>query len=165
MSNRIPPSLVWLIDKRARIDGEMKKTQQSLERLTRLLARLETAEKRLAALDAEIANHPLSLEPKKSGTYATQHHRRLPLPKGELTRCIMECLGQANGNPVTRAEMLEFIFARYPQFNSADYYRRWIWDVVKARLKILVERGVAQRHHDRRTHVAGVWSSLLEAQS
>ena len=32
MSNRIPPSLSWLIDKRARIDGEMKKTQKSLDR-------------------------------------------------------------------------------------------------------------------------------------
>ena len=158
MTSRIPPSLSWLIDKRARIDGEMQKTQKSLERVTKLLRKLEAAEKRLEALDALIAAHPLTQEPKRAGPYSVEHHRQLPLPYGEMTRCILECLGSAEGRPVSRSEMLAFIFARYPQFDTTDYYRRWIWEVVRDRLKRLIDREIIQRHHDRRTHMLGTWS-------
>lgn len=158
MSNRIPPSLAWLIDKRARIDGEMKKTEESLQRLTRLLIRLEAAEKRLVALDAMIAAHPLVREPKKIGVFITEHNRRLPLQKGEMTHCILECLKEASGTPVMQTHLLAFVFERYPQFETTEYYRRWIWEVIKDRLKTLVRRGVVLRHHDRRTFRPGAWS-------
>jgi len=158
MANRIPPSLSWLIEKRARVDGEMKKTQQALNKVTRLLKKLEAAEDRLKALDAVIAEHPLTQEPKRAGPFNIEHHRRLPLPKGEMTRCILDCLGEAKGQPVKRAELHAFIFARYPQFDTTDYYRRWIKEVVKDRLKTLIYRNVVQRHHDRRTRQPGIWS-------
>lgn len=158
MANRIPPSLSWLIDKRARVDGEMHKTQKSLERVTRLLRKLEAAEKQLEALDAAIDAHPLTQESKRIGPLSTEYHRRLPLPRGEMTACILDCLRASEGRPVSRQELLAFIFARYPQFCATDYYRQWIWEVIKDRLKRLVDRQVVQRHHDRRTHLAGAWS-------
>ncbi|MCU6434481.1 hypothetical protein LPB67_11930 [Undibacterium sp. Jales W-56] len=40
MANRIPPSLKWLIVKRARLDSESKKTEAALKRSQRLLEEL-----------------------------------------------------------------------------------------------------------------------------
>lgn len=162
MANRVPPSLAWLIETRARIDGEMTKTRQSLGNLARLLTRLETAEARLRALDEEIAAHPLTREPKRAGAYFVEHHRRLPLPHGELTQCLLECLSTAKGAPVKRNDLLEFVFARYPQLGATDYYRKWIREVVKDRLNRLAVRHVVIRHHDRRTHEQGSWSLAVE---
>jgi hypothetical protein len=163
MSNRIPPSLAWLIDKRARIDGEMKKTQKSLDRLTRLLGKLEAAEKRLEALDQTIAAHPLTEEPKREGPFVTEHHRRLPLPHGELTRCVLDCLREANGQPVPRAELLNFVFNRHPQFAATEYYRLWIAETVRDCLKRLSDRKMVERHHDRRSRKPGIWSLSQES--
>lgn len=105
---------------------------------------------------------PLSKAPKRAGPFLVDHHRRLPLPHGEMTQCILECLKAGGGEPVTRTALLEFVLARYPQFKVTDYYRRWIWEVVKDRLKTLVFRNVVQRHHDRRTREPGVWSLVSE---
>lgn len=55
-----------------------------------------------------------------------EHHRRLPLPHGERTQCLLECLSKAEGAPVKRDDLLEFVFARYPQLGSTDSYRKWI---------------------------------------
>ena len=65
------------------------------------------------------------------------------------------------GNNIANVNTVAFKSSRAlfaPQFYVTDYYRQWIWEVVKDRLKRLVDRQVVQRHHDRRTHLAGAWS-------
>jgi hypothetical protein len=88
MSTRIPSSLKWLIDKRARLDAEIRKTQSSIAKNKELIKELSSLKKNLSAIDKALELHEISvdvtlIEPVKS------HYKRIDLPHGELTSSIL----------------------------------------------------------------------------
>lgn len=59
MTGRLPPSLTWLIDKRARLDGEIKKMQGSVAHAKQLIQELSTIEEDLQAIDRALQLHTI----------------------------------------------------------------------------------------------------------
>lgn len=163
MSTRIPSSLKWLIDKRARLDAEMQKTRAALEKTKKLIEELSEIEKSLTAIDTALALHEIRVDTSLISPVRTQYNR-INLPHGELTRLILMCLRQhKNGQPVSKTQIVEFIKNRHPELSDQDEGRMWLKRSVTYRLKSLYKGGILQRHHDIHPSVTeGFWSLFPE---
>lgn len=65
MSSRIPPSLNWLINKRARLAGDITKAEKRANELYRLkLKEIEVLRRDLSIIDATIRLHEIQIDPK-----------------------------------------------------------------------------------------------------
>lgn len=157
MSPRIPPSLKWLIDKRARLDGEIKKTRESLQKAQLLIDELKQLECDLAAIDRTLGLHEIHVQtddipPIKS------HYARINLPRGELTRSILLCL-RLRGEPVSTTEIATFIMVRHKNLEiKNEMSRSELGESVRYRLKDLCRQGVVQRNHPLKGASEGMWS-------
>jgi hypothetical protein len=134
---RTPPSLKWLIDKRARLLGEITKIELGCqERLDRAENRLKIAEEALVgarrhlhyeqevadkhvqalkadlqSIDAALGLHEIQINPEIIAPIRTQDEVR-HLPYGEITRLIFDYLKSANGESATTTELAVFIATR-----------------------------------------------------
>ena len=163
MSTRIPSSLKWLIDKRARLDAEMQKTRAALVKTKKLIKELSEIEKSLSAIDAALALHEIRVDTSLISPIRTQYNR-INLPHGELTRLILMCLRQhKNGQPVSKTEIVEFIKDRHPELSDQNEGRVWLNRSVSYRLKGLYKDGILQRHHaPHPSGTEGFWSLFPE---
>ena len=108
---RLPSSLKWLIDRRGRVDGEIKKIEASLAKCQRLATALEDLKARLASIDATMDLHEIQIDPKNIPTIRSQYVR-VNLPHGELTRSIVLCLKLNEGLPISTEAITSFVVAR-----------------------------------------------------
>lgn len=166
MSTRIPSSLKWIIDKRARLDAEIQKTRVSIAEAKKLIKELSEIEKSLKAIDSALGLHEISVDialisPLKS------HYNRVNLPHGELTRLILMRLRQADGKePVSKSDIIQFIKTKHPNLINELEVRTWLNHSVRYRLKSLCRDGLVQRHHDPSpTGAEGLWSLAPEVVS
>lgn len=158
MSTRIPSSLKWLIDKRARLDAEIQKTQSSLVKAKKLLKELSNLKKSLSAIDQALSLHEIEVDVSLIQPVKTQY-KRINLPHGELTRSILMCLRLYEGKrPVGMSEIAAFISSRYPNLSDDNLHRITLSRSVHYRLKDLAARGVIVRHHDPKSSHEGIWS-------
>ena len=157
MSTRIPSSLVWLIDKRARLDAEIRKTQASIAKTKKLIDELSSLQESLLAIDKTLALHEINvdinlIEPVRS------HYKRIDLPHGELTSSILACLRMSESQPVSKKEILAFIVSRHPNLMTNIGINPWLSRSATNRLKSLSREGIIQRHHPQQTSSEGFWS-------
>jgi len=157
MSTKIPSNLKWLIDKRARLDAELQKTQSSLDKAKKLIKELSALKQELMAIDKTLEMHEISVDvtlirPVKS------HYRRINLPHGELTRSILACLSLHQGQPVAKKVIVEFIRSKHLKLLVQEGESSWVSRSVMNRLKCLFRDGVVQRHHSPQSRTGGMWS-------
>lgn len=158
MANRIPPSLKWLIDKRARIAGEIAKTKRSLKTIQVLIKDLEDLEFKLQSIDATLELHDIKVDVDLIGNIETKH-LRLNIPHGELTRSILTCIRIYGENgPVSKVRIVDFIIARHFDGNAEEITHAQIAKSVQIRLKCLHRAGRLNRHHSAITSEFGLWS-------
>jgi hypothetical protein len=156
--SKLPSSLKWLIDKRARLDAEIRKTEASLARARELINDLENLKESLAAIDRAFELHEIKVDvnlirPVKS------KYVRINLPYGELSRSILTCLHLYSGEgPVKFSEIVAFLEARYADLGVEPEPREMLTKSIHSRLKCLAQRGVVQRHHPKNTNSEGLWS-------
>jgi hypothetical protein len=156
MATRIPPSLAWLIDKRARLDAELQKARIAAENAKRLLADLEELEHNLNAIDRALGLHELQIDtnliaPKKT------HAIRVRLPYGALTRTLLQYLRLSGGNGALTAELATLVATRHPEFANQYSTQSSFNMVIRRRLKNLAHAGVVERLHLGRKHAKGLW--------
>lgn len=159
MNTRIPSSLKWLIDKRARLDAEVQKTRSSLATAKKLIKELSEIEKDLKAIDKTLELHEISVDTSLISPVKS-HYNRVNLPHGELTKSILTCLRQSKDNqPVSKSEIVQFIKSTHPELIDELEVRTWLSTSVRYRLKCLYREGVIQRHHVPFSKVKeGLWS-------
>lgn len=157
MTPKIPSSLKWLIDKRARLDGEIQKTRASLSTAKRLLDELRELEESLAAIDRSLGMHEIQIEIENIPTIRS-HYVRINLPRGELTRSIFLCLKLNEGAPIRMSQFVDFIAARYADIDATKETRAKLSRSVHNRLKTLYHEGKLQRHHPADSNEEGLWS-------
>ncbi len=178
---RTPPSLKWLIDKYARLLGELAKFDKTLlERITHAEHEVEKAERALVearhrlafeksletnvglslrsdlkATERMLSLHEIQINPELISQIRTQEADRT-LPHGTITRSIYECLKCANGHPVTTTELTLFICLRYgiPQAGEEFDSLRY---TVKSRAKNLCRLGRLERLHEAGGNLKGAW--------
>ena len=158
MTSRIPSSLKWLIDKRARLDAEIRKTERSLAKAKDLIAELSQLKANLEAVDLTLALHDIKIdvnliEPVRS------HYVRVNLPYGELTRSILMCLRlHADEGPVSTSDIVSFIAARNADLGAQPERRARLSASVHNRINNLVRQGMIKRHHSPKSNMDGLWS-------
>lgn len=158
MSSRIPSSLNWLIDKRARLDAEIRKTEISLAKAKGLIGELSALRSHLEAIDRTLELHEVKIDVNLIESVRS-HYVRVKLPYGELTRSILMCLRLHEGErPVSTSEIVSFIAARHADLDVQPERRVRLTLSVHNRMKSLVRNGVIKRHHPLKSNANGLWS-------
>ncbi|WP_212786543.1 hypothetical protein [Ferrigenium kumadai] len=180
---RTPPSLNWLINKRARLLGEINKLQKSLpERLEKAQLEVAQAEIRLAqakeqlayektveariiqalhadlqAIDTTIGMHEILINPASIPPIRSHSTKRI-LPYGEITRCVFDCLKYAGGGPLSTLEIAAFIASNNDLELSGESFRT-LGDCVRHRLKNLRAKGKVERVNETKgPNKEGLWA-------
>lgn len=157
MAPKIPSSLKWLIDKRARLDAEIKKTWASLSSAKQLIEELSKLEDDLAAIDRSLGLHEIKVQLEHIQPVRS-HYVRVDLPRGELTRSILLCLRLREGAPARMGEIVSFIEARHGDLSASVSNRAVFHRSVHNRLKALFREGRLKRHHPPSSNTEGLWS-------
>lgn len=158
MASRIPPSLSWLIDKRARLAAEVEKTRASIAEAQRLIKEFKVIERDLAAVDLSLKLHEIQVDLEAIAPIASQY-LRIQLPRGELTRSIFLCLQLRGNQPTKFSEIVSFIIARHADLSqSTKTDRKDLNKSVHYRLKNLAREGKLCRHHSADDNKEGIWS-------
>lgn len=161
MSTRIPSSLVWLIDKRARLDAEIRKTQVSITNAKKLIKELSSLQNDLLAVDKTLALHEVAIDVKLIEPI-NSHYKRIDLPYGELTSSILSCLRIRNdGPPATKKEIIAFIVSRNPHLMTNIGVHSLLLRSVQKRLNCLVREKIIRRHHSPQDK-KGLWSLIMD---
>ncbi len=158
MTNRIPPSLNWLIDKRARISGEIEKTRRSLKKAQLIIKELEELELKLRAIDTTLELHDIEVDVSLIAPILS-NEIRIQIPHGELTKSILTCirLYEKNG-PVSRSMIERFVIQRHFDFDAKLLTPVQISTSIHNRLKNLFKQGLLERHHSPEKNKEGLWT-------
>jgi hypothetical protein len=161
---KLPTSLHWLIEKRGRIDGSIKRIERYLERNRRefekyqeLTSQLSELRDSLAAVDKTLQLHKLQVDPELIPTIYG-HNRVTGMKHGELTRFIIERLKLGNDQPVSSVQIVDFILERRAAEGMPPLVRTFLSRSVQNRSKALYRQGIVVRHHPRNTRNHGWWT-------
>lgn len=154
---RLPSSLKWLIDRRARVAGEIKKLERLAEKCQRLLDELRPLQDLLAAVDQTLGLHDIEVDVSLIPPIRSQEVR-INLPHGELTRTILLCLRINDGLPLSTDEIVAFIVARHADLECIASPATILRRSVRYRLKNLCREGLVVSHHARGGRQVGFWS-------
>ena len=156
MGIHTPPSLNWLINKRAHTLGLLEAHDKQVA-----LVRAEQDKHRgqlvadLAAIDRVITLHEVSIPPEIIPAIRpiTSRHRLQP---GKLTRFILNALAAADGKPLTTHEVALYVAGCY---DTPQTQESWLpfRNSVRKRLKELCGAGRVIRMHEPRTKEMGRW--------
>lgn len=158
MANRIPPSLNWLIDKRARVAGEIAKCKRSLKDAKTLLKDIEDLQIKLEAIDTTLDLHDIKVDISLI-TPIESKDLRISIPYGQMRKSILTCirLYQENG-PVSRDLIERFLINRHVDFQGDKVDRLKFKRIVHNALKNLYHSGYLVRHHSPQTSSVGLWT-------
>jgi hypothetical protein len=158
---RLPPSLKWLIDKRARVTGEINKIERLLDRCRQFTDELNQLKELLASLDATLGLHDIKIDPNNIKPIRS-HEVRINLPHGELLRSVLTCLRLNAGTQVSTDDITAFVAARYADLNAEPTNFIKLRISVRYCLKTQCTTGLVRRHHQGHTFQKGWWSISAE---
>jgi len=167
MSNRIPPSLKWLIDKRARLDGEIvaleksirqfeqlsgkfRKLEQLIKRVEVLISELEESRVNLAAIDRALGLHDIQVEIENIAPIRSGKRKYLELPHGGIGKMLLTRLKQLKGKATLTDDLAAYIADFAHDLGLETYDKARIRQIVRYRLKGLATAGVIQRGPSRK---------------
>lgn len=178
---RTPPSLKWLIDKRARLLGEINKLEKSqdknvedakkrvvdaensLEHAKQELTYAETSvpkiieilRRDLQAVDNTLGLHDIQINPDIIPPINTPDAERYS-DHGAMTRAIFERLKLAGGQSVSTFELTDHVAVaigfKLSDNNYQEFRKKISW-----RLKNLCAKGKVQRLHQVKGAIIGRW--------
>lgn len=159
MSTRIPSSLKWLIDKRARLHGEIIKTQNSIARAHLLIDELNNLNEALEAIDKTLELHEIKIDVTYIDPINTKYVR-LDLPHGAITNAVLTCLrlNTDPNRPIAKSQIVEFLIARHSELEAPTIPKAQVSASVKDALRRLYRNGLIKRHHKPTGNNGGSWS-------
>lgn len=159
MTNRIPPSLSWLIDKRARVAGEIRKAKRLLQKAQATLLEIEELEVTLKAVDKTLELHNIRIDINLIQAIESKD-LKLNIPHGELKKSILTCirLYQHTG-PVSKEVISNFVIARHFDYKHGESIPNGqIRHSIQNRLAGLYHEGLLVRHHSADKNDSGRWT-------
>ena len=161
MSIRIPPSLKWLIDKRARISGEIHKTKKSLDKAHELINEMRDLEQTLSAIDTTLALHELQID-KTLIRPINSHYIRLKIVYGGINHAVLTCLKlYSDGPPVSKSAINNFVIAKYYDPDESIIPFNQISRSVHESLKRFNADGRVIRFHYPKSNQEGLWKLTI----
>ena len=155
-----PPSLKWLVVRRARLLARAKQLQKLADagrrRSNEYDAEQEQVRRDIAALDHVLSLHEIRIDPEIIQPKKTQENSRL-LPWNHLTRSILTCLRQANGEWCSTTQIVVFVAAK--AMREIDETTHSVLRLnVRSRLRKLRIAGRVVRRHKGNTGYEGYWA-------
>ncbi len=162
MTNRIPPSLNWLINKRARLAGEMIRTKKALYKVQDLVNKLKYLEQSLEAIDSSLKLHEIQIDvenikPIKSQTY------QMKFPNGYINRYVMDYLiSRAGDSPVPTSDIVKFLIDKHYEYDDKQLPYTQVSRAVAMALSRLFRKGSVVKYHPTATTLEGKWGLSKE---
>lgn len=160
MRTKVPSSLKWLVDKRARLATELdrnkKEARAAALRASTLDAKLSQLKMDLAAIDRALSMHEIRIHPETIAPIRTQRSGRL-LPFSHLSRSIVSYLRRANGAWCSTTEIMTFI-AEAGKLDVDEEVYPILRLSVRKRLQTLHAAGRVIRRHAAKTSMEGYWA-------
>lgn len=156
MGPRISSSLKWLIETRARLDGEIKKVEASTARVQNLLKELERVKADLQAVDRTLGLHDTKVELDAIQPVLSQS-LRINAPYGSLTKNVLLCLRLNPDRPMRTSVISAFVATRLVDLDAPPMDARQLHLSVRHRIKNLREQGVLENHAPKDSHTEGLW--------
>lgn len=157
MGSKLPSSLNWLIDKRARIDAELKKTQASLETLRRLMAEVMEIEKDLEAIDKVLGMHEVKVALEYIKPIRTSYFKRTFFGYGKLTAIILECLKNKHGKPAHISEIIEYAKSKHPNTFTEQTSTRFHMAIRSSCNRLSRAGKIVRQHTQSNNFKGGYW--------
>jgi len=162
MANRIPSSLNWLIDKRARIDGQIIKTKKRLRKVEHLVNKLRALECELKSIDDTLKLHEIQIDISNIKPI-NNHINRFQFPCGYISNCVMDYLIlKLHNSPVPKPEIVNYLIARYAEYSGKTVPYSQASKAVSGALNRQLKLGRVIRHHPLNENVEGSWSLSKE---
>lgn len=187
MSNiKTPPSLKWLLDKRARLTGDLERFEKSFRqriaqshqkvlqaeenlRLAQenvvyeekmMTRHMSTLKKDIGAIDTALGMHKIQINP-QSIPSVHSHYSTRATAYGEMTRLIFECFKMADNQPQSTTAVAVFVALHCaPNLTDDEFYA--FKNKVRGRLKALCSGGKIIRLH-KVDGTEGIWDLPKEA--
>jgi hypothetical protein len=159
MARAISLELARLIRERAYAAGDLKKEVEKAKILRLALEDAETecirAQAVLKKIDEKLGNYP-SIKPTLIRSIEA-HPRRVELTHGAFTRELIRFLRTAR-RPVSTSEVIEYQLRVFDlEEGSTGEERKWFRNKTSKRLRVMSDKGVIQRLHERKTTKLGLW--------
>ncbi len=159
MAGRIPSSIFWLINKRARLAGEIAKTQKALSKVQHLVDRLKKLEASLQAIDDALKLHEIQIDTNDIKPIRP-HKARSKFRHGEINNLILGYLrSKRDESPVSRREIAEYIHCKHMEIDPTPLNSTQLSQCIKAGLQRLYRLGCISRCHDPATNQPGSWQA------
>lgn len=178
---RTPPALKWLIDKRARLSGELIKLREqnpfTLKDLDKEVERArfayeaalaaraagernialekEKIEANIRAVDATMALHDVKIDPNIVPPIRSQDHR-LFRNHGEITRSIYATLRKAQGIPLSALDIAIYM-QKSLGLDLTEEELKQLRKKIRMMMKSLCWQGKLVRIHQAKTRQEGRW--------
>ena len=155
-----PPSLKWLVDRRARLLARAKQLNKQADagrqRAADCDAEQEQVRRDIAALDRVLSLHEIRIDPEFIQPKKTQEAERL-LPWNHLTRNILACLRRANGEWCSTTHIVMFVAEKAKKDIDETTYAILRLSI-RSRLRKLRVAGKVIRRHAGNTGYEGYWA-------
>lgn len=156
MTTRIPPSLKWLINKRARLQGDIAKAEKELTELIKLKQRdIQAIRNNLAAVDNTIRMHEIPIDPTLIRPICGATKKRL-FPYGGLTNLVLSCVSKAHPCSITTTE-ISVLIAENVNIDPQGEFFLELRTSVRHRLKNMCVDGWVERTHSVKANQEGSW--------
>ncbi|MCS3847738.1 hypothetical protein [Xanthomonas campestris] len=160
METRTPPSLKWLVDKRARLAGHISQIQRRAEaarqRAADLECSIEATRRDLEALDRILGLHDICVPPEVIRPIRMSSEGLL-LQRGHISRNVLACLRQAAGDWRSTTEVLLFVGSQGKALDADVRYAELRLRVRKC-LQAHCSAGRVVRRNSPSTNVEGYWA-------
>lgn len=158
MTYKIPPSLNWLIDKHARISGEIIRIKKRLTRVSLLVDRLKELEKNLEAVNASLKLHEIQIDESNIKPIRPSK-RKSNFPWGEQQRIIFKIIKTNSiDGPVSKIKVMEQLAQEHLQYGSSELSDQELRRITSQGLNRLAKDGLVIRIHDKITNEYGHWT-------
>ena len=162
MTNRIPPSLNWLINKRARIAGEIIQTKKGLRKVQDLVIKLNKLEDELKSIDGSLKLHDIQINIENIRSIRT-HCKHLRFPQGCINDYILQFLiSKSDDFPTSKLEIVDHIILKHYELGGDQIAYKTASRIVKQSLGRSCKLGRVVRHHNRKTRDHGFWTISKE---
>jgi hypothetical protein len=153
---RIPPSLSWLINKRARLLGEINSARKNLsEYIAAEEERIASLIESLKNLDGTMKMHEIQIDPNLISAKKTNNAKKY-LPHGGYTKLILDSLRQAHPTAIGTDDLTLILMK---VINNPELTFEELRPIFKQRLKEMSRKGmIIAVHKDSPTwNAKGLW--------
>jgi putative alpha-1,2-mannosidase len=143
MSNRIPSSLSWLIDKRARLAGDIQRTKKALLKVQHLVHKQKELEAALEAVDKSLKLHDIQVDVANIKPIYSHQLSKLKFQHGDINQLILIYLrAQQNHNSISTLEIADHIHSKHQELGAITLSRRQFMTRVRQSLNRLRRLGL-----------------------